>query len=323
MKKFLILLLALCMLCPLSACQESEAATQTVFVMDTFLTVTLYRGDVSLLNEGFSLVREIESKMSRTLETSEVAAFNRAESAYTFSDETASLLARALAMSEATDGAYDITTAPLSELWNIPEGGPVPSEAALTEALSHVGYEKLTLQGNTLYKSDPAVRIDLGSVAKGYALDCLCDYLEKNGAAALVNFGGNIGLVGEKPDKSPWRVSIRDPFHNEKTAGTFTLDGGYVAVSGDYERFFEENGIRYHHILSPFDGMPIRNVHSVAIAADNAADADMLSTALFVLGEEDAAAFAETSALSFTYTLITDKSTAVGGDRTDRFAPTE
>lgn len=340
--------------------ETGPVAERTTFVMDTFLSVALYRlpesGETAeedaLFSEGFALVKDLEDRLSRTKEGSEIYAFNEAESSYVLSEETASLIARALAMSEATGGAYDITTAPLTELWNVAGGGPVPNDDALAEALSHVSYRKLTLSGTTLYKSDPAVRIDLGSVAKGYALGKLCDFYAARGVTALVNFGGNVGLVGEKAEDTPWRVSLRSPFSSNESAGSFTLScapagavsgtasekedtghnaaaGGktvsfYVAVSGDYERYFEADGQRYHHILSPFDGRPARGIRSAAVTAPDAADADMLSTALFVMGPEAAAAWADTLASEYgaTYVLIPDDGVLkTGGLSPETFSP--
>ncbi len=329
MKKLLLLFLTLTLTLPLSSCQKTEEPrTQTAFLMDTFLTITLYPGgedDQTLFTEAFALARAIEDKTSRTKEGSEIYAFNQAAESYTFSEEVADLIARTLALSEVTGGAYDITTAPLSELWNIKNGGPVPSEEELADALSHVGYEKLTLTGTTLVKSDPAVKIDLGSAAKGYALGKICDYLKEHDALALVNFGGSIGFTGQKADGSPWRVSIRSPFFPDKSAGSFTLTEGYVAVSGHYERYFEEDGLRYHHLLSPHDGYPVRGIASAAVTAPDAADADMLSTALFVLGidcPEEAEKLAGT--YHATFLLIEDNinyTPLTGGKEPERFTP--
>lgn len=331
MKKFFLFFLALTLLFPLSSCQRSgEPRTQTAFLMDTFLTITLYpqgKVDPDLFAGAFALARDIEDKTSRTKEGSEIYAFNQAEASYTFSEEVADLIARTLVLSEATDGAYDITTAPLTDLWNIKNGGPVPTEEALNEALSHVGWQKLSLTGNTLTKTDPAVKIDLGSASKGYALGKICGWLKAQGALALVNFGGSIGFSGEKTGGDPWRVSIRSPFFPDKSAGSFALTEGYVAVSGHYERYFEENGQRYHHLLSPFNGYPIRGIASAAVTAPDAADADMLSTALFVLGidcPEKAEKLAKT--YNATYLLIEDDinyTPLIGGKEPERFTPAE
>ncbi len=305
MKKTASFCLILALVLTACACGSREKTdTKTFFLMDTFLSITLYgEADASLYSEVNSIVSAIEAKASRTLTTSEVYAFNHADDGYTFSDEMAMLIERALAMSEATGGAYDITVAPLVELWNIKEATQPVREEAVAEALTKVGYQQLTLSGNTLTKIDPDVTLDLGSLAKGYALEKAKHYLEEQNAVGILNFGGNVALVGAKSDGSPWRVSLRDPFSADRTKGQLSLTAGVVSVSGDYERYFEADGVRYHHIISPFDGYPVQGVHSVAVCSSDALEADMLSTALFVMGQASAAAFYESGMYEFEYIM--------------------
>ena len=305
MKKILILSLILSLMLPLSSCGRAKPTTYTVVAMDTPLSITLYGGgSAALVREAVAIATDIEKKASATLEDSEVSLFNAAEESYAFSPVMVEILTAALTMSKASGGAYDITVAPLVTLWNVKGGGPVPSDEAIASALTHVGYEKLTLTGNVLTKSDPALKIDLGSVAKGYALGKMADFLTEAGAIGIVNFGGNVALVGEKPDGNPWRVSVRDPFDASGVLGTLTLSGGVVAVSGDYERYFEKDGIRYHHVLSPFDGKPVRGIHTAAVHSADPMEADLLSTALFVLGKEGAEALYQSGAYDFSYLLV-------------------
>ena len=246
MKRILSLLLMLALVFSFASCQKNEKTdSKTFFVMDTFLTLTLYgeREDkTEIFQAANNIAREIEEKASRTLETSEVSAFNRAEESYTFSPDMAEMLKQALAMCEATEGAYDITVAPLVDLWHIKEGGPVPNEEAIQKALSLVSYQNLSLDGATLTKSNPKTQIDLGSVAKGYAVDKIAAYLMSQNCDAIVNFGGNVAVVGAKEGGEAWRVSVRSPFDADKTIGRFNITTGAVAVSGDYERYFEEGG---------------------------------------------------------------------------------
>ena len=326
MKRLFSLLLVFLLLFSLASCQKEDAGqrSQTFFVMDTFLTVTLYdeRSDyVEIFRDVNKIARDMEAKASRTLETSEVCAFNRAESSYTFSPDLADMIGKALAMSKATDGAYDITVAPLVDLWNIKEGGPVPSEEALSEALSLVSYHSLSLEGCTLTKSNPKVAIDLGSVAKGYAVDKIVSYLTEKNCVAIVNFGGNVAVVGNRAESETWRVSVRSPFDAQKTIGKFNITSGAVAVSGDYERYFEKDGVRYHHILSPYDGYPSRHMRSVAVYTASALDADMLSTALFVMGEDKAKAFKNESGIEFAYVMTMSDGKSLVNDSANIFTP--
>ena len=324
MKRLFSSFLALVLLFSLASCgKPSPKQSFDYFVMDTVLTVTVLQGDdpAALANACSDIAVAIENKASRTLPQSEVFAFNQAKESYTFSDDMTAILTQALAMCEATGGAYDITVTPLCDLWNVKEGGPRPDEEAIAAALDKVSYQKLTLSGNTLTKADPALAIDLGSAAKGYALGKMQTYLEEAGAVAILNFGGNVALVGKKADGSPWKVSLRDPFSNG-TKGKLALASGIVSVAGDSERYFEENGVRYHHILSPFDGYPARGVHSVAVVAEDALLADLLSTALFVMGEEKAREFHETSPYSFSYVMtVSAEKTVVSDDLAASYTP--
>lgn len=323
MKRLLSLLFVFLLPFSFVSCQESPNA-QTFFVMDTFLTLTLYderENDTEIFQNVNKIAREIEEKASRTIKTSEVSAFNRAEEEYTFSQDIADMIEKALAMCEATQGAYDITVAPLVDLWNIKEGGPVPSEDALSEALELVSYRHLSLEGCTLIKDHPKIAIDLGSVAKGYAVDKIVSYLSAQNRIAIVNFGGNVALVGNRAEQATWRVSVRSPFDAGKTIGQFNITSGAVAVSGDYERYFEKDGVRYHHILSPFDGYPSRYMSSVAVYAASAAEADMLSTALFVMGADKAQDFKNESGFDFTYVMTMPDGKSLVSDSTNIFTP--
>ena len=137
-----------------------------------------------------------------------------------------------------------------------------------------------------------------------------------------MNFGGNVAVVGNRTDQETWRVSVRSPFDAQKTIGKFTITSGVIAVSGDYERYFEEDGVRYHHILSPFDGYPSRHMRSVAVYASSAVEADMLSTALFVMGMEQAEEFQKRSDYEFAYVMtLSDGKSFVDDNANDIFTP--
>ena len=210
----------------------------------------------------------------------------------TVSKETAQLIETALDYSARSDGAFDITIAPLLDLWNFkPEQheGTVPDADQIQEALSHVDYKKVQLDGATVTLLDPQASIDLGGIAKGYIADRLRDYLISEGYdSALINLGGNILTVGAKPDGSAFRVGIRKPFSESgEQLETVACKDRSVVTSGTYERYFEQDGKRYHHILSPSDGYPVENgLASVTILSPSSTDADALSTACFVLGPE-------------------------------------
>ncbi|MBQ8577801.1 MAG: FAD:protein FMN transferase [Clostridia bacterium] len=314
MKRTVFLLLFICAFTAflLSGCTgAAETYTDTAFfAMDTVITLRLPREtefpwgtEENICSLVEDRVAVLESVFSRTKAGSEISLFNHAGAGnMTLSDETAAVLSAALSVAAATDGAYDPTVAPLSELWNITGASPaVPTDTAIRDALSRVGYEQLSLDGNTLSKTDGDVMLDLGGCAKGYACHAAVELLLDAGVShGIVSFGGNIGVFGKKTDGTKWKVGIKDPASPDSVAGYLSVDAGYVSVSGDYERYFEENGIRYHHIFNRETGYPADSgVRSVAVFSTDAVLADALSTALFVMGAEDGMVLYDTGTFSF------------------------
>lgn len=282
----------------LSGCTRSSGTNATVsktgFCLDTVVSLTLYgTKEEAPLEECFSLLETYESLFSRTKEGSDVWKINHSNGTpVTVSEETAQLIQTALGYSACSNGAFDITIAPLLDLWNFkPEQheGTVPDADQIQEALSHVNYKNVQLDGTTVTLLDPQASIDLGGIAKGYIADRLRDRLVSEGYdSALINLGGNILTVGAKPDGSAFRVGIRKPFSESgEQIETVACEDHSVVTSGTYERYFEQDGKRYHHILSPSDGYPVENgLASVTILSPASTDADALSTACFVLGQE-------------------------------------
>ena len=212
----------------------------------------------------------------------------------------------AIDIAEATEGAYDPTVLSLTELWNVTDGGYLPTESEVNMALSCVGHKELSLEGDIIVKTS-AVRVDLGGIAKGYALGRVVEMLSDEAPYGMVSFGGNIGVWGEKPGGGDWEIGIKDPFDTNKIIGKIVTDGGYVSVSGDYERYFEKDGKRYNHIFDPQTGYPVDNgLHSVTVYTEDAALGDALSTALFVMGYEKAMEFYNSGKYDFEALFITD-----------------
>ena len=238
-------------------------------------------------------------------------------------------------VSQRSGGAFDITMHPVVTLWNIdawaagqgevpmqqtvagegetqepqssgvPAQEPRPTDTAtsgilptsdqITQALSHTGYEAITIENNTLYL--PADRsLDLGAAGKGIACDAIADFLkESEVSGAVISVGGSVLTYGSKPDGTPWQVAIVNPLDTTKQLGTLSLTGEwFVSTSGDYERYVEVDGIRYHHILNPDTGYPAASgVRSVTIVCESGILSDALSTACFVLGVEEGMELAE------------------------------
>jgi thiamine biosynthesis lipoprotein len=240
--------------------------------------------------------------MSMYLPNSEVSRVNTAagRGAVPVSEETFRLLQRAAEFADLGRGAFDPTIGPLVNLWNIGSGEEsVPETGELKEALELVNYRKLRFEekGLKVFLEKTGMSLDLGGIAKGHAADRMVDYLRGKGApAGIVNLGGNVYAFGKKPTGGPWKIGIQSPYDNRGVyMGIVEIDEGVVVTSGKYERFFIENGVRYHHILSTIDGFPIENgLASVTILSSDATAADALSTLVFALGLEEGLKLTET-----------------------------
>ncbi|MDD6266106.1 MAG: FAD:protein FMN transferase [Clostridia bacterium] len=309
MKKILLLSLIFVLILPVSGCGEIKYAEENYFNMDTVITIKLpYGTDKEIFREAKEQITALENIFSVTKEQSDVSLFNNSETGCEVSEECADVIKTALEISVAVDGRYDITVGNLVSLWDIPGSGRVPSDSEIQTAVKSVGYWNISLDKCNLKKENPDTKIDLGGIAKGYALGKTVRLLEENGVEyGIVSFGGNIGLVGKKPNGEKWRVSVKDPFNTDSNIGYMSLDSGFIAVSGDYERYFEKDGNRYHHILDTETGYPVNNgVHSVAVWSENATEADALSTALFSLGFEKTLELYNTERYNFEALFVTD-----------------
>ena len=287
-KRVFAFLLAPLLLLPYG-CAPAQPLERTFFAMDTVMTLRLYQGgDGSLLDQAEARVRELEGLWSVTDGTSEISTLNHDGSAE-LSPETAELLGAALDMCRRTDGALDISTYPVLRAWGFTTGEySVPGGEAIAALLPLVDYGRVALEAGAA-ALPPGMEIDLGSVAKGYTGDALAALLKQGGAAsALLDLGGNIQAVGSKPDGSPWRVAIRDPA-GDGNIGVVEVVDQVVVTSGGYERYFEEDGVRYWHIIDPATGWPARSgLTSVTVVGESGLLCDGLSTALFVMGREGA-----------------------------------
>ena len=281
--------------------RETEPLSRTDFLFNTVVSVTLYdSSDSSILDDVMALCKEYENIFSKTLETSELYRINhRAENEQTItvSEPMAKLLEKGLFYCRLSDGAFDITVEPLTSLWNFTDGEKkVPDPAAIDAAASRVGYENLSLSGNTLTFLSPDTTIDLGAIAKGYIADQVKSFLLERGVkSAIINLGGNVLCVGGKPDGGPFRVSLQKPFAEySETLETLDIYDLSVVTSGVYERYFEEDGKLYHHILDPSTGWPYDNgLIAVTVLTEESVDGDALSTTLFSMGLEKGKALAE------------------------------
>ena len=260
--------------------------TASLFAMDTVMELQAY-GNEEVLSEAEALIRDIEKKVSVTNENSEISVLNKSGQAQ-LSDDTAELLKGALGICEQTEGALDISIYPVLRAWGFTTGNyQVPSEKELSDLLKNVDYRKIDLEGSSVSIAD-GMQIDLGSVTKGYTSNKISEYFRQQGVtSALINLGGNVQCIGTKPNGDKWKVAIKSPFKDSKTGVFAVIEAKDVAIitSGGYERFFEENGETYWHILDPKNGRPAQNgLISVTIIGEDGLVCDGLSTALFVKG---------------------------------------
>ncbi|MBD3305780.1 FAD:protein FMN transferase [candidate division KSB3 bacterium] len=281
---------------------EPTIFRQSQFLLDTFVEIMVVASDEQdaqkAMAAAYTEMRRVEALTSRYQPESPLAHINQRAGSGQFTpvpDEVHDLLQRSVAYSVMTDGAFDPTVGALIEAWGIgTEQERVPAEAALQQLLPAIGSSHVELdneQGVRL--RDPQTRLDLGAIAKGYSVDRGIAVLQRHQMTnALVNAGGDIRCIGVKPDGMPWRVGIQHPRESE-ILGVLELQERAVATSGDYERYFMQEGVRYHHILVPQTGRPARGCQSVTILADTAEAADAFATAVFIMGPEHGLTFIE------------------------------
>lgn len=291
---------------------SAQETDRSFFAMDTVMRVRAYGADEETLDRAAAWISDLEQSISTTVPDSRIAAVNR-EGTATLDAQSGELLRRALALCEETDGALDITIYPVVRAWGFTTGNyRVPSREELKALLSLVDYRLVTRSEENAVAVPSGMQIDLGSVAKGYAGDRVCELLRACGVeSALLDLGGNVQALGAKPDGSDWNIGIRDP-QGEGLLGTIAIRDRAVVTSGGYERFFEdEAGEIWWHILDPTTGMPVKNgLISVTVIGEEGLVCDALSTALFVMGEERAIEFWRTRA-DFEMILVAEDGTVL------------
>lgn len=300
----------------LSGCAPARNAA-VGYYFDTAVTLTGYCPE-QVLREALAECARYEALLSKTRAGSDVWRLNHsAGEAVEVSADTLAVLALAQEVAQRSGGAFDVTIAPVSALWDFKAAEPtLPPREALQAAAARVDYTQITLEGGRA-RLGPGQSIDLGGVAKGYVADALAGFLTDRGVkSALVNLGGNVKALGAKPRRVPWQVAIQDPA-GEPGASLAKLplgENGSLVTSGVYERGFNLGGVRYHHILDPATGYPVQNgILSVTILAQSSMLADALSTACFVLGVEKGKALAADYGAEALFVLDTDEMVSTEG----------
>lgn len=316
-KKAMAAMLMTVLIVSVAGCSPKESVQQKplsaeIFALDTVISLSVWGGSQEILDGAVALCYKYEKLLSRTIEGSDVYRINHSKGEYTqVSDDTVMLVRKSIEFSEASVGYFDITIAPVKELWDFKAENPsVPGEDSINRELAKVDYRNIEVEGNRIRMKNGA-QIDLGAVAKGYIADKMTEYLRSNGVnKAILNLGGNIVMVGEKEEGIPWSVGIKDPDggQNEYMA-TVDVKDESVVTSGVYERFFEVDSVIYHHILDPFTGYPAQNsVKSVTIISKSSLEGDILSTTCFVLGPEKGLQLIETLEDAEAVYIMEDKS---------------
>ena len=272
---------------------ESESLTMSGMYFDTIVQIEAWGATDDIMEHCKELCEYYEGLFSTTIDTSEVSEINQAEGKpVTVSPETAELISKGVEYGRLSNGRFDVTIAPASSLWNFTDNteNTIPDPEKLDEAVSHIDYSCIQIEGNTVTLTDPEARIDLGGIAKGYIADRLKEYLISEGIEhALIDLGGNMLTLGGRYDGTAFRIGIQRPFAETGTVmAAVSVRDKSVVSSGDYERYFEKDGVVYHHILDPDTGYPVQNdLDQVTIISDESVDGDALSTTCFTLGLED------------------------------------
>ena len=323
--KSVILYVILCLSLVLSGCSAGQAAPSStpstatevdptqaqsteLFAMDTVMTLTAYGPNANpALQAAAEEIQRLDKLLSISSESGEILPLNQSGHGE-LSDETAALLQRALEVSRETGGLFDCTIGPVMDAWGFPtQNYQVPEGGLLQSLLARVDYRQVALSDHTV-TLPKGVEIDLGGIAKGYTSDHIMDGFAQSGiTSGIVSLGGNVQTLGRKPDGSLWRVGLQDPRNPDQTFAVVEVEDQAVITSGGYQRYFQEDGVTYHHIIDPRTGYPADSgIISATIVSADGTLADALSTALFIMGPEEAETFWQAHQDRFDAILMTD-----------------
>ena len=321
-KKLNILLFA-AVLIMLAGCSGAggpapEPVMKDGYYLDTICTVSVYRmtdaqGEVkdaadmseeaeAVIDEAFDLCSELESKISRTRNDSDISRINSAKGGWVdVSAETCELIQKGLDYSDMSGGRFDITVGGITEQWDFhaPEGeAKIPGGDALAEAAKHINYKNVETDGDRIRIKDPEAKLDLGGIAKGYIGDKMSELLESRGVvSAVINLGGNVICIGGKTDEAAFVIGVETPFSDRsEIIGKISARDKTLVTSGVYERRIEVDGKTYHHILDTGTGWPVdTDLDAVTLIADKgrSADIDALSTICLILGADEGVSLIE------------------------------
>ncbi len=293
-KKFIMLIIAFIMTSFIVGCQKenTEELSKTTFALGTVININLYdQGSEELMLEIIETINGIEKAMSVNIKDSEISQINRQAgiSPVKVSEKTFFVIEKAIQFADLSNGKFDPTLGPIIKLWGIgTEAAKVPDPEELSKLLSKVDYRKIQLnkKEQTVFLELEGMALDLGGIAKGYAADAIVNLLEANRVErAIINLGGNVFAFGSKDSSEPWKIAIQNAFdQRNQYFGYVKIVNKSVVTAGSYERYFEEDGVIYHHIFNVTTGFPVQTeVVSVTVIAESSIYADALSTILFTL----------------------------------------
>jgi thiamine biosynthesis lipoprotein len=283
--------------------------SEELFAMDTYMTLTAY-GEKSYqaVKEAIEEIKSLDNNISTGNADSEVTALNNVGEGI-LSKDVAYLVEQSLQLYDTTEGLFDIAVYPIMEEWGFTtKNYKVPSGEKLAKLVECADLSKVKYDYDTKeIILDDGMKIDLGGIAKGYTSSKIIEIFKKNGiTSGLVNLGGNVQVLGRKSDGSKWKIAIQSPYGEDDYLGILSIEDKAIITSGGYERYFEENGIKYHHIINPKTGYPSdSDLVSVTIVSDNGTLADGLSTSLFIMGKDKAIEYWEKHSEEFDVVLFT------------------
>lgn len=277
-----------------------EPVRRTQVVMGTLVDITVTAPDEeraqAAITQAFDEMSRIEQLMSTYLPDSEISRINRAagKEAVPVSPEVEEVIREGLFWSAQSDGAFDLSVEPLVQLWNLDgEKEVIPAAATLEKTAALVNYKDIELKDHTVRLSRAGMAINVGGLAKGYAVDRAVSLLRSRVSGGIVNAGGDLYAFGQKSKTASWHIGLQHPRKPQELLAAFALKNQAVATSGDYQRYFIKDGIRYHHIFDPKTGRPARQMISATIIAHEVMEADALATAVFVMGPSQGIAWVD------------------------------
>lgn len=287
-----------------SGCNQGDTVTRSDFLLDTFVSVTLYgESDEILLDKPFEKIKELNNSLNSFDAGSDLALIkeNAGVQPVVVSEATYRIIEKGIEYSKMSDGYFDATAGPLIDLWGIhsPEVKESPTPDLIAEAQKKIDYRKIVLNpdDHSVYLTDPGMIINLGSVSKGYIADQVMAVIREEGVKhAIVNLGGNVLVMGGKADNTNFGVGVEDPNDpGNGYIGVVSIKDGSIVTSGDYQRYFTDAaGRKYHHILDPFTGYPSDSgLTQVTVVTKDSVDGDGLTTTLFLLGLDKGLALVE------------------------------